>query len=193
MNIPRGRIHFPDAIAIDCKDVPRRVYKCSDRKTELRTGGWPAVPAKPVRSVSSDGPNISGSGNHFPNATILGVRNENVSGAINRNAAAVSEGEFRAGGRSPVRAKTTGSVPGNGLNSSRGSRHFSDAIAIGYKDVPCVIDQHTRWVNKTPAGGWAAVPAEAGHSVPGHGPYNSSRRQHFPDTIVGGISNEDVP
>src|SRR6266481_2510586 len=103
--------------------------------------------------------------------------------------------ERSAGGQAPVPAEISGPISRRGPNSTCGGNNFPNPLVEGVADeeVPGTVGVHVTGNIKRGPRGRAGIPAVAKSSIPGHGLDRSRRRDHFPNAIVAGIRNEEVP
>src|SRR5439155_93976 len=196
LNIPRGRNDFPNAIIVPIsdEDVPRTVNEHTPRIIELSAGGQTAVATRAtIGPVPGNGFNVSCSSNHFPNAIVARIRNEDVPGTVNVHV--LRKIQCAADGRTSIPAEAIASIPGYGLNITRRSNYFPDSIVAGIcnEDVTRTVNEYCKGVPECSTGRRAAVPAEAHRPIPGYGLNIPRGRNDFPNAIIVPISDEDVP
>src|SRR5258708_5783299 len=195
LNNPGGGIDFSNAIVegIRNEEVPGTVGMHIAGNINCGVGGWTSIAAVARRSIPSDGLNVPRSRNHFPNALVEGIGNEDVTRTVDKYCLGTRECSTR--GRTAVPAESAVSISCHSLNIPGGGNDFSNAIVpqIRYEDVTSTVNEHALGTAKCSVRGWAAVAAESKVSISCHSVNNPGGGIDFSDAVVLTIRNEDVP
>jgi hypothetical protein len=134
---------FTDAgvFGIGDENVPGAIYKYAKGEIQFCTGSQSTVSTEASSPVPSDGFDISGCGNDFPNAFVVGIGDENVPCGVHKQSVGIVQ--FRIDGW-PAVSQTTGSISDDRRNFACSGEHFADArvVGVGNEDVPGGVDRH---------------------------------------------------
>src|SRR5438552_1678507 len=168
------RGHLPNSLVTGVRDeeISDTVDRHSRWVIELSGSSGSAVPAKTTYYISRHSGDRARRG-HLPNSLVTGVRDEKISGAVDRHISWVIQ--LSGSSWSAVPAQTAYS---NSRHSGDRRRrgHLPNSLVTGIRDeeISGTVDHHTSWVHISRHSG------------------DRARRGHLSNSIVTGVRDEEI-
>src|SRR5439155_1604764 len=126
---------------------------------------------------------------HLPNSLVKGVRDEEISGAVDRHTSWATEPSLSGSRAAPANAKTNNSISRHSSNRPRRG-HLPNSLVTGVRDekISGAVDRHTSWAPQLSGsrGPAAAVTVKTNSSISRHSS-DRARRGHLPNSLVTGV------
>src|SRR5439155_656042 len=126
---------------------------------------------------------------HLPNSLVKGVRDEEISGAVDRHTSWASETKVSGRCGFAVHARTISSISRHSGDRPRRG-HLPNSLVTGVRDekISGAVDRHTSWARQLSGsrGPAAAVQVKKNNSISRHSS-DRARRGHLPNSLVTGV------